>query len=175
MTYSLSERIATDRRMKTATAVLMTLLRVVLGAILLFSGTAKVDGFGPFITAVESYHILPAVLIRPASYLLVSAEITLGIALCIGYRLSGAGAVASLLFLCFALALASVLWRQVPLFSCGCENLLFEWLSLSQAPTWQAVCIDGISAAASLFIAFSRERGYSFLSIACVRIDRLVQ
>ena len=151
--------------MKTAAAVLMTLLRVALGAILLFSGIAKVDGFGTFVAAVESYHILPAVLSRPASYLLLSAEITLGIALCIGYRLSGAGVVASLLFLCFAFALASVLWRNLPLSSCGCDNVLFEWLSLSQAPTWQAVCLDGIFAAASLFIAFSRERGYSVESL----------
>ena len=75
--------------MKTAAAVLMTLLRVALGAILLFSGIAKVDGFGTFVAAVESYHILPAVLSRPASYLLLSAEITLGIAFV--HRLSAIG------------------------------------------------------------------------------------
>lgn len=150
--------------MKQVAAVLMTLLRVALGTILLFSGIAKLDGFGTFVAAVESYHILPAVLLRPASYMLLSAEITLGIALCIGYRLSGTGVVASLLFLCFATALASVLWRQLPLSSCGCENVLFEWLSLSQAPTWQVVFIDGIFAAASLFIAFSQEQGYTVAS-----------
>ncbi len=148
--------------MKQVAAVLLTLLRVVLGLILLFSGIAKFDGFGTFVAAVESYHILPAAFIRPASYLLVSAEITLGIALCIGYRLSGAGAVASLLFLCFALALASVLWRQLPLSSCGCENILFEWLSLSQAPTWKAVFVDMLCAAASLFIALSPQQGSRF-------------
>lgn len=150
--------------MKQVAAVLMTLLRVVLGTILLFSGIAKLYGFGPFVAAVESYQLLPAALVQPASYLLVSAEITLGITLCIGYRVSGASAVASLLFLCFATALASVLWRQLPLSSCGCENVLFEWLALSQAPTWKAVCVDGLCAAASLFIAFSQEQGYTVAS-----------
>ncbi len=48
--------------------ILVTLLRVVLGAILLFAGITKLMGFSTFATNVGSYQMLPIALVKPINY-----------------------------------------------------------------------------------------------------------
>ncbi|MFQ6041241.1 MAG: DoxX family protein [Candidatus Poribacteria bacterium] len=142
------------------TSLLFTLLRVFLGTILLLAGAAKVTEFRAFVGHVALYGILPMSLVTSASYLLVSAEITIGAALVLGYFSRGAGLLAALLFLTFALALASVLWRGLPFDECGCANILFDWLGLSEQPNWKAVFLDIILWMGSFFVARSPQQGY---------------
>ncbi len=146
------------------TQLWMTLARIAVGGMLFFSGLAKLDSLYIFTEAVKSYQLLPEGWAFPVSYVLVSAELILGLTLWLGYQLSGASLLASCLFLTFAGALASVLWRELTFLSCGCENVVFEWLSGSHAPTWAAVFIDGMLAAVSASIAFSRQQGYRLLT-----------
>lgn len=150
--------------------LLITVLRIILGAVLLFAGIAKLGSFSVFVTDVTSYQMLPTALIKPISYLLVSAEITLGIALSIGYFPRGAGILASLLFLIFAIALANVLLRKLPVADCGCANFLFSLLdflgfSISTTPNWTMVFTNSVLAAASFGIACLPQRGYGLESI----------
>lgn len=144
--------------------LLVTVLRIILGTILFFAGIAKLADFSAFVTAVVSYQMLPTALVKPISYLLVSAEITLGIALSIGYFSRGAGILASLLFLIFAAALTNVLLQQLPITDCGCANFLFsllENLGLTvSTPNWMLVFTDLVLAAASFGVVCFPQKGY---------------
>ena len=154
----------------TISSVLITVLRVLLGVILLFAGIAKLSGFTAFALHVASYQLLPIALVKPISYLVVSAEITLGVILCIGYFSRGAGLLASLLFLLFAVAVATVLWRELPLTDCGCVNFLFNLLldrwdiSMTTAPSWQRVFGNVVLAGGSFAVTYSPQRGYGLES-----------
>ena len=153
----------------TIPSLLVTTLRIILGAILLFAGIAKLANFSAYVTDVAGYQILPTGLAKPISYLLVSAEITLGIALSIGYFSRGTGILASFLFLIFAVALVNVLWRELPVADCGCTNFLFTFLdflglSISTTPNWKMVFVDIALGIASLGIVFSPQQGYGLES-----------
>ncbi len=150
--------------------ILVTLLRVVLGAILLFAGITKLMGFSIFITNVDSYQMLPIGLVKPISYLIVSAEITLGIVLIIGYFSRGAGILSMLLFLIFAVALTNALWRELTIADCGCGNFLFSLLDLmgltiSNEPNWKIVFVDIVLAASCLGVVSSTQQGYGLDSL----------
>ena len=154
----------------TIPSILVTVLRIMLGAILLFAGIAKLSNFSAFVNDVASYQMLPTGMVKPISYLLVSAEITLGIALGIGYFSRGAGILTSFLFLIFAVALANVLWRELPITDCGCGNFLFSLLDvlgfpISTTPNWKMVFIDIVLAGASLGVVFSPQQGYGLESL----------
>ncbi len=151
-------------------SVFVTLLRVVLGAILLFAGITKLMGFSTFATNVGSYQMLPIALVKPISYLIVSAEITLGIVLIIGYFSRGAGILSMSLFLIFAVALTNVLWRELPLTDCGCDNFIFSLLdflglTISDQPNWRIVFVDIVLAVSCLGVISSPQRGYGLDSL----------
>lgn len=150
--------------------LLITVLRIVLGAVLLFAGITKLGGFSGFVANVAGYQMLPTALIKPISYLLVSAEITVGIALSIGYFSRGAGVLASFLFLVFAVALTNVLLQKLPVTDCGCANFLFSLLdslgiSVSTTPNWTMVFVDTGLGVASFGIACSPQPGYGLESL----------
>ena len=154
----------------TIPSILVTVLRIMLGAILLFAGIAKLSNFSAFVNDVASYQMLPTGMVKPISYLLVSAEITLGITLGIGYFSRGAGILTSFLFLIFAVALANVLWRELPVADCGCTNFLFTFLdflglSISTTPNWKMVFVDIALGIASFGVTCSPKRGYGLESL----------
>lgn len=160
-----SIRTHTGNRM-TILILLITTLRIFLGAILLFSGIAKLMGFSAFISNAVAYQILPILLVKPVSYLIVSAEITLGITLCIGYHSRSSGILASLLFLIFAIAITKVLLQKLPVANCGCANFLFNILEtwgflVSSSPNWKIVFIDVILAAIGFLTACLPQHSYS--------------
>ncbi|MYB66147.1 DoxX family membrane protein, partial [Candidatus Poribacteria bacterium] len=135
--------------------ILVTLLRVVLGGILLFAGITKLMGFSTFATNVGSYQMLPIGLVKPVSYVIVSAEITLGIVLIIGYFSRGAGILSMFLFLIFAVALTNALLQELTIADCGCDNFLFSLLDLlgftiSNVPNWKIVIADIVLAVTCL-------------------------
>lgn len=150
--------------------ILVTLLRVILGAILLFAGITKLMGFNIFATNVDSYQMLPIGLVKPISFLIVSAEITLGVVLIIGYYSRGAGILSMLLFLIFAVALINALLRELTITDCGCGNFLFSLLDLmgftiSNVPNWKIVFADIVLAVSCLGVVSSPQQGYGLDSL----------
>ena len=150
--------------------ILVTLLRVILGAILLFAGITKLMGFNIFATNVDSYQMLPIGLVKPISFLIVSAEITLGVVLIIGYYSRGAGILSMLLFLIFAVALINALLRELTITDCRCGNFLFNLLDLlgftiSSEPNWKIVFIDIVLAVSCLGVVSSPQQGYGLDSL----------
>lgn len=150
--------------------ILVTLLRVVLGAILLFAGITKLMGFSAFATNLSSYQMLPIALVKPMSYLIVSGEITLGIVLIIGYFSRGAGILSMLLFLIFAVVLTYVLLRELAITDCGCGNFLISLLDvlglpISEEPNWTIVFVDIVLAVLCLGVISSPQQGYGLDSL----------
>ena len=154
----------------TIKSLMLTVLRITIGMIFLLSGIAKLTSLTVFISNVAAYEILPTLLIKPTSYLLVSAEITLGIALCIGYFSRGSGLLASILFMIFTIVLIVVLLQKLPVTNCGCENILFSFLdtigvSVPTIPNWKIVLLDVALAAACFWMACSPQQGYGLESL----------
>ena len=150
--------------------LLVTVLRIVLGAILLFAGITKLMGFSTFATNVGSYQMLPIGLVKPISYLIVSGEITLGIVLIIGYFSRGAGILSMLLFLIFAVVLTNALLRELTITDCGCGNFLLSLLKLlgltvSNEPNWKIVFVDIVLAVSCLGVISSPQQGYGLDSL----------
>lgn len=96
----------------TILSILITCLRIVVGAILFLAGAAKLSNFDGFVIILDSYQLLPIGLVKPLSYLIVSAEIIVGIVLVIGYFSKGASTLAAFLFVIFAVSLAIVVWKK---------------------------------------------------------------
>ena len=154
----------------TMPSMLITCLRISLGTILFFAGIAKISNFGAFVINLDSYQMLPTGFVKPISYLLVSAEITLGITLIIGYFSRGAGILSSLLFLIFALVLTNAVWKKLPITDCGCGNFLFSLLDMlgfqiSTTVNWKTVFMDIVLAAVSFGIVISPHQGYGLESL----------
>lgn len=142
----------------------ITLLRVFVGLILFFAGITKLTSFNAFVADVSSYQIIPIAMLKPVIYLLVSAEITLGLGLCIGYFSRGASILASILFLVFSVALVYVLLQNLSVTNCGCGNILFsllEMLGVSfSAPNWMMVITDVVLVGVCIGISGSSQQGY---------------
>lgn len=154
----------------TIPSILITSLRILLGAILLFAGIAKLSNFGAFVINVESYQMLPTGFVKPISNLLVSAEITVGIVLIIGYFSKGASALAAFLFMLFALGLANVVWKKLPITDCGCGNFLFSLLDMlgfqiSTTVSWKTVFMDIVLAIGSFGVAIFPHQGFGLDSL----------
>jgi len=145
--------------------LLITLFRIFLGTILFFAGVAKVTDFIGFVGLMARYDLLPMSFVTVFSYLLVSAEIIVGAALILGYFSRGAGLLAAMLFLTFAAAMASALWRALPLDECGCANILFDWFGTSVNLTWKGVFLDGLLFIGSLIVACASQPGYGIQSL----------
>lgn len=140
--------------------LLITLLRVCLGAILLFAGLSKVMALSIFAQHLAGYALLPMSWVLKASYLLISTEITLGVLLILGHFTQNAAMLAASLFVSFALAIASALWRNLPMDGCGCSNPLFDWLGLSEGIGWKTVALDVALALGCCVMAGVSHLGY---------------
>ena len=95
------------------------LLRLVLGGLLLLAGVTKLADRSSVYEAVLDYEVLPNRLARPFAMLLPWLEITLGTLLLLGLGTTAAAALATPLFLGFALAIGVNLARGRH-FDCHC-------------------------------------------------------
>ena len=142
----------------------ITTLRVFIGLILFLAGLTKLTSFNVFVADISSYQIIPIAMLKPVGYLLVSAEITLGLGLGIGYFSRGASILASIVFLIFSIALVYVLLQNLPVTDCGCGNILFsllEMLGVSvSTPNWKMVFTDVVLTSVCIGIASSSQQGY---------------
>ena len=100
--------------------ILLTLTRIVLGIVFLFSATGKIRNPNYFVRAVSNYHILPKLLVKPFALCLPWVEVLLGVLLLFGYQTRIAAVISGGLFLVFFLALEINLVRGHTNIDCGC-------------------------------------------------------
>jgi uncharacterized membrane protein YphA (DoxX/SURF4 family) len=94
-------------------------LRLVLGALLLYAGGAKLADRASFRSAVAEYEVLPAWLTRPFAAALPLLEITAGALLLLGLATPWAASIAAALFFAFTVAIGANVARGRR-FDCHC-------------------------------------------------------
>ncbi|MEX2158489.1 MAG: MauE/DoxX family redox-associated membrane protein [Dehalococcoidia bacterium] len=94
-------------------------LRIVLGGVLLLAGLSKLSDRKSFREAVAEYQVLPSALVAPFAAAVPAIEIVLGVLLLLGLATADAAAVATLLFLSFAIAIGLNVARGRH-FNCHC-------------------------------------------------------
>lgn len=97
-------------------------LRLALGLIFIYASYSKLLDPQPFAGKVENYRILPRALINVFSICLIWVEFVTGVLLIIGLAARGAALVSAVLFVTFAVAMASAVARGLDI-DCGCFTL----------------------------------------------------
>jgi uncharacterized membrane protein YphA (DoxX/SURF4 family) len=123
------------------------ILRVILGAIFIAAGFAKVGNANEFAAQIAGFRILPSVVIAPMALVLPYLEMLLGGYLVIGLFTRAAGFVAATLLLCFDGAIASAVIRHMTV-SCGC----FGPKDLT-VTTWAEVARDFVLVVLAVIVA----------------------
>jgi uncharacterized membrane protein YphA (DoxX/SURF4 family) len=112
-----------------------TLLRLVVGGVLLVAGALKVTNLGQSALAVRAYQLLPYDLAGYVGYALPVIEIIVGLLLVLGLFTRPAAIGGSLLMLAFVVGIASA-WARGLSIDCGCfggggqigvEQTAFPW------------------------------------------------
>ncbi len=106
---------AQDRRLD----LLGTLLRVVLGAVLVIAGGLKITNLPAAALAVHAYRLLPYEVGEAVGYALPIIEVAIGILLLIGLFTRPAALVAGVLMAAFVVGIASA-WARGLSIDCGC-------------------------------------------------------
>ncbi len=124
-------------------------LRLFVGALLLAAGVLKAHD-GPALTAVSiaAYRLLPPPVIAPLGTFLPYFEIFLGGYLVLGLFTRVAAIVASVQFVLFSAAVASLVVRGIPA-DCGCFGS-----GVSTPPSWLHVAGDLLLAALAALVAW---------------------
>ncbi|HTZ53691.1 MAG TPA: MauE/DoxX family redox-associated membrane protein [Candidatus Acidoferrum sp.] len=125
----------------------VALARWLLGALLLWTGAAKVGHPDALAAAIAGFRLLPGPLVAPLAVILPYFELLLGLYLVAGLFTRVAGWVASVQFVLYAAAIASAVLRGIPA-NCGCFGP-----GDAAVADWPHVAFDLALAAVALFIA----------------------
>ena len=93
--------------------------RLVLGAVWLYAGAAKLLDPAQSVAAVRAYELLPGSLVQPVGQLLPVIEVVVGAMLVVGLLTRGAAVISAILFALFIIGIASV-WARGMTIDCGC-------------------------------------------------------
>ncbi len=115
------------------TTLLMT-CRFIAGGAFLIAALMKLKDVSALMLSIESFELLPTVLVPFAAYTVPWIEIVSGLALVYGFWSRSAAVLAGMTYLIFTVALASVLLRGMSV-DCGC----FGALTGGDAVTWLSV------------------------------------
>ncbi len=128
----------------------ITILRIILGAILLAAGLFKIKDLKMFAAVVRTFNLLPRILIKPLSYSLVLAEIIFGGLLLIGYQTYYISILVAMMQFVSMVFVSIALIRHKKLKDCGCFGALIK------VPiTWWHVLVNAVFIALALKIFFS--------------------
>jgi len=119
-------------------SVFILVLRFFIAYIFIVSGYSKLKDLNIFTQAVDSYRILPQIIIRPFSLALPWFELLLGIAVGIGLYVRVSSVMLVLLLCMFAIALSINIFRGRNI-DCGCFGK-----KRPQKINWNLVARDGI-------------------------------
>ncbi|RZS82874.1 methylamine utilization protein MauE [Motilibacter rhizosphaerae] len=96
-----------------------TLLRVVLGVVLVVAALLKLPHPGESVRAVQAYQILPHAAGVQVGHVLPFVELAIGVLLVLGLATRGAAVVAGLLMVAFLVGISSA-WARGLSIDCGC-------------------------------------------------------
>lgn len=123
------------------------LFRLVLGAIFLVAGGAKIGHATDFAAQIAGFRILPEAFVAPLAIVLPFLEVLLGAYLVLGLFTRAAAWIAALMLLAFDGAIASAVIRGMSV-SCGCFGPQDKTVT-----TWGEVARDAIFIVLALVVA----------------------
>ncbi|HLI97103.1 MAG TPA: MauE/DoxX family redox-associated membrane protein [Candidatus Baltobacteraceae bacterium] len=140
----------------------MTLIvRVLVGALFIFAGVAKVGHFNDLAAAIAGFRILPEPVVGPLAVLLPFFEIGLGLYLAAGLFTRTAATIAAVQLTVYAAAIASAVIRHIPA-NCGCfgpqDQVPADWPHVVVDLALAAVCVLVARRAPGLFALDTRLR-----------------
>ena len=123
-------------------SALLPAARLIVGGIFLIAGLDKVQAPGTFADAIRAFHLVPAGVVLPMTFILPWLELLVAAYLLIGFfsRLAAAGAI--LLLFMFVVARGTSLARGDTNHACGCfgsaahANPVLAFLSGGNRVTW---------------------------------------
>jgi uncharacterized membrane protein YphA (DoxX/SURF4 family) len=110
-----------SRRRETTTALVVMLVRWVVGGIFLYASLDKLAHPDAFAQVIANYRMVPMPLLHAFAWLLPIVEAVTGAALILGWRRRGASLLAVAMTVMFTVAIATALARGLDI-SCGCFN-----------------------------------------------------
>ena len=132
-------------------AALITLARVILGGLLIFSGVIKFFGLRQFAIIVASYGVLPRQLVKPLAYGQPVIETIIGLWLLSDYELRWAALAGLAVFVVATFFVLAALIKKKKMENCGCYGTLIKvpltwrkffenlvWIALAALLTWSA-------------------------------------
>lgn len=131
-------------------SALLAVVRVGLGALLLYAAATKVPDVAAFAESVANYRLLPAALVPAVAAAVLGVELVAGALLVAGRYTRAAALVASVLLAVFTAGLAQALLRGIDL-RCGC-------FGGEEPATWLTVLRDVAMLAAALAVLVGAPR-----------------
>jgi uncharacterized membrane protein YphA (DoxX/SURF4 family) len=131
-------------------------LRLVLGALLIFSGIFKVIDPENFHATVARYDILPETIVPYAVLLIPYLEVILGLFLAFGYKVQASSFISIVLFIAY-IVLISVSLARGNTFDCGCFELNRFGLNIDETIGIKVIIRD-IMILAAFIVLFKADR-----------------
>jgi uncharacterized membrane protein YphA (DoxX/SURF4 family) len=145
-------------------AAVTLIVRVLVGALFIAAGAAKVGHFNDLAAAIAGFRILPEPVIGPLAVVLPFFEIGLGLYLVAGLFTRAAASVGAVQLVIYAAAIASAVIRHIPA-NCGCfgpqDTAKADWPHVAADLALAAVCALVAWRAPGLFALDTRIRSAS--------------
>jgi putative oxidoreductase len=136
-----------EDRLRSALPVGLLTARLLVSAVFLIAGLAKVGAPGAFADTVREFHLIPASLVLPFAFIVPWLEILFGAYLVVGFmsRVGAAGII--VLLVCFEVALLGALLSGDIHHACGCfgsagSGPIISFLAGGDTVTWWDVIRD---------------------------------
>lgn len=137
------------------TSVFVVLARIIIGAIFLISGLAKISDPARFILTLREFRLFPEVLVPFTAIWLPWFELLLGLCVLVGLLHRTSALLLAFLNAAFLAAIVSVIMRGIVV-DCGCFGMLADMLGLPDMADMKAVARNILFVGLCLLISFSR-------------------
>ena len=136
-------------------SMIVVFARVILGAVFLISGLAKISDPGRFILTLREFRLFPEVIVPFTAVWLPWLELLLGLCVLVGLLHRTSSLMLACLNAGFLAAILSVIIRGIEV-DCGCFGMLADMLGLPDMADMKAVARNAIFIGFCLLIFFSR-------------------
>lgn len=118
----------------------MSLLRVLLGALFVWSAWGKLVYPRIFAESLVAYDVLPAFLVTVVAVVLPWLEFSAGLSMLFGYRHKGSAVLLGGLSVLFMVVVSSAVWKGLDI-SCGCF-VGVDWMTVD----WKHIVLNAVLA-----------------------------
>jgi len=149
-------------------SVIVVVARIIIGAIFLISGLAKISDPARFILTLREFRLFPEVIVPFTSIWLPWFELIIGLSVLVGLLHRTSALMLACLNAGFLAAILSVIVRGIEV-DCGCFGMLADMLGLPDMADMKAVVRNIVFIGLCLLISFSRSKVLTLEHYICVR------